>query len=139
MKLLIWLKNIKKNSAKNKVYTYGVWDLFHYGHLMVLKQAEKLGELTVGVFSDRVAEGFKRKPIMNQKERVQILKALGYKTIIQDSFYPEIKGIDIIAKGEGAGWSKENIPQFENKKSVLLNYTKGISTSQIMKRIWDRR
>jgi glycerol-3-phosphate cytidylyltransferase len=139
MKLLTWLKNIKKNSAKNKVYTYGVWDLFHYGHLKLLKQAEKLGDLTVGVFSDKVAEEFKRKPIMTAKERAKMLKELGYKVVIQNTFSPtKLKGIDIVAKAEGAGWSQEKMPRFKNKQSVLLKYTKGISTSDIMKRIWSR-
>jgi glycerol-3-phosphate cytidylyltransferase-like family protein len=99
--------------------------------------------LIIGVFTDSVAESFKRKPIMNQDERLRNLQELGWgDVILQNSFEPEILkslSVDIVAKAEGAGWSKDHIPQYENVQSVLLEYTGGISTSDIIKRVWDRR
>jgi glycerol-3-phosphate cytidylyltransferase len=122
------------------VYTYGVFDLLHYGHIRALKKAKKLGDkLIIGVFTDKVAKGFKRKPILNQKERLLAIKELGLgDVVLLKSLYPsdrDLKKATIVAKAEGAGWDKNNIPQFKDKKSVLLSYTKGISTSEIIKRI----
>ena len=40
------------------VYTYGAFDLFHSGHVQLLKEAKALGDfLIVGVFTDDVVEG----------------------------------------------------------------------------------
>lgn len=119
------------------VYTYGVFDLFHYGHLIALKNAKKLGDrLIIGVFTDRIAESFKRKPILGERDRFKLIQELEIGEVVyQDTFLPSIKA-DIIAKAEGAGWSKESIPQFPNTESVLLPYTGGISTSEIIKKIY---
>jgi glycerol-3-phosphate cytidylyltransferase len=121
------------------VYTYGVFDLLHYGHIRSLKQARALGdELVVGVFTDEVAESFKRKPILTLRERMIMLSELGYTVVIQDEFNP-IKNAtdcnaDLIAKGEGASFGKfaEDGCGINCK---LLNYTEGISTSEIIKRL----
>ena len=62
---------------RNKIFTYGVFDLFHYGHLRALKKAQSLGnKLIIGVFTDRVATEFKRKPIVNEKDRYILIKEL---------------------------------------------------------------
>lgn len=130
--------------TKKVVYTYGVFDLFHYGHLRAIKRAKRLGdELIIGVFTDSVAEGFKRKPIVNEKNRKLMLKELdmGY-VVMQDTYEPTAEflkewDISIVAKAEGAGWTKELVPKWNGIKSVLLPYTGGISTSKIIKNIYD--
>ena len=59
------------------VYTYGVFDLLHVGHVQLLREAKALGDkLIVGVFTDAVAEGFKRRPIIVQEQRVEMLFSL---------------------------------------------------------------
>jgi len=125
-----------------RIYTYGVYDLFHYGHLRALKKAKELGdELVIGVFTDKATEKFKRKPIMNEEERRNLIKELDLGEVIyQDAFLPnegvlDVLGINIVAKAEGAGWSKDEMPRFSECKSVLLDYTEGVSTSDIIKRI----
>ena len=129
-----------------RIYTYGVYDLFHYGHLRALKKAKELGdELVVGVFTDKVAESFKRKPIMNEEERTKLINELGLSMVVyQDTFLPnedilDILGIDVVAKAEGAGWSEDEMPKFKGIKSVLLDYTEGVRTSDIIKRIYDNK
>lgn len=63
-----------------RVLTFGTFDLFHYGHLMIIKRAFKLGdELIVGVSSDELNMIKKGKyPVYSQNERMQIIKALKY-------------------------------------------------------------
>lgn len=132
---------LERKRIKNRVFTYGVFDIFHYGHLRVLKAAKRLGdELIIGVFTDKVAESFKRKPIVNQADRYRLIQELDLgKVVLLEALIPteqflQKHKIDIVAKGEGAGWG-DTIPQFKTAKSVLLPYTKGISTSKIIKRL----
>jgi len=119
------------------IYTYGVFDLLHYGHIRSLKQAKKLGDkLIVGVFTDEVAESFKRKPVLTSQERMAVLYELGYNVVLQEELDPintALKyGADMIAKGAGAGF--ENI-KTDKIKLKLLDYTDGISTSEIISRL----
>jgi len=60
-----------------RVFTNGVFDLIHYGHVNFLNQARKLGdELIVLINSDSSATRIKRKPFHNWKERSDVLESL---------------------------------------------------------------
>ena len=71
-----------KNSCKkyNVIYTTGVFDLFHHGHLNILKESKKLCDyLIVGVSTDELALKVKNKnPIIPFQERSEIIKAIKY-------------------------------------------------------------
>lgn len=65
----------------NKIgYTTGVFDLFHIGHLNLLKRAKaKCKQLIVGVTTDELMLEYKgRKPVIPFKERMQIVKNIKY-------------------------------------------------------------
>lgn len=59
-------------------YTTGVFDMFHIGHLNILKKAkEQCDYLIVGVSTDEVVESYKHKtPIIPFKERIAIVQEL---------------------------------------------------------------
>ena len=61
-------------------YTTGVFDMFHIGHLNVLKNAKQYcDKLIVGVSTDElVMEYKKQKPIIPYKERIEIIKAIKF-------------------------------------------------------------
>lgn len=61
-------------------YVAGVFDLFHIGHLNILKRAkEHCDYLIVGVVSDEQAsKGKSRSPYVNERERLEIVKACRY-------------------------------------------------------------
>ena len=71
-------------------YTTGVFDLFHIGHLNIIKKAkEKCEHLIVGVSSDEIVEGYKStKPIIPLEERIEIVGAIKYvdQVVVQDNF-----------------------------------------------------
>jgi cytidyltransferase-like protein len=59
------------------VYTAGVWDLLHQGHLNLLTRSKALGEvLVVGVVSDDGTAAYKRRPLHDQRTRLEVIRAL---------------------------------------------------------------
>lgn len=69
-------------------YTTGVFDLFHIGHLNLLKRAkENCDYLIVGVSTDELVQNYKRKtPVIPYKERVEIVKSL----VFVDEVVPQV-------------------------------------------------
>lgn len=61
-------------------YTTGVYDLFHIGHLNVLRRAkENCDYLIVGVTTDELSESKKgKKPVIPFEERAEIIEALKF-------------------------------------------------------------
>lgn len=61
-------------------YTTGAFDLFHIGHLNILKRAkEQCDYLIVGVSTDEVIQGYKHKtPIIPFEERIAIVEAIKF-------------------------------------------------------------
>lgn len=61
-------------------YTTGVFDLFHIGHLNILRRAkEQCDYLIVGVSTDEVVQSYKNKtPVVPFAERIEIVSALKY-------------------------------------------------------------
>lgn len=69
-----------------KVYTCFCTDVIHEGHLNILREATRYGNVYVGVLSDEAMVGFNRFPTISLKERMEIVKETGfvYETLIQD-------------------------------------------------------
>lgn len=64
---------------ERRVYVDMVGDLFHPGHVALLRAARELGEeVVVGVLSDESAAAYKRTPIMSLAERVAVVEACRY-------------------------------------------------------------
>jgi glycerol-3-phosphate cytidylyltransferase len=61
-------------------YTSGVFDMFHIGHLNILRRAkEKCDYLIVGVSTDEVVQSYKNKtPIIPYEQRAAIVAAIRY-------------------------------------------------------------
>jgi rfaE bifunctional protein nucleotidyltransferase chain/domain len=71
------LEKIRK--GRKVVFTNGVFDLLHVGHIRYLKEARALGDiLVIGVNSDESVRALKgpTRPIQNESDRVEILAAL---------------------------------------------------------------
>ncbi len=66
-------------AATSRVYVDMVGDLFHAGHVSLLREARRHGDwLVVGVLSDDTAASYKRRPVMTLAERVAVIEACRY-------------------------------------------------------------
>lgn len=129
-------------------FTDGVYDMFHVGHLNMIREAKKRCDyLIVGVHSDEIVEGYKnRKTIINEKDRCEIVGAIKEvdKAVIN---YTRDKialwekyHFDVIFIGDD--WKgTERWINFEKELAKIgvtveyIPYTKGISTTQIRTQI----
>jgi glycerol-3-phosphate cytidylyltransferase len=70
---------MENSGAESRVYVDMVGDLFHAGHVALLREARRYGDrLVVGVLSDDTAASYKRRPVMTLAERVAVIEACRY-------------------------------------------------------------
>lgn len=128
-------------------YTAGVYDMFHIGHLNVIKNAKRLCDyLIVAVSTDEVVEANKhKKPIIPFSERMAIVEAIRYvdKVVPQTSYSIEGKiqaakdnHISIMFVGDDwKGTDKWDKVEEELSKIgvnvVYLPHTDGISSTML--------
>jgi glycerol-3-phosphate cytidylyltransferase len=130
-------------------YTQGTFDMFHVGHLNLLRNAKLYCErLIVGVNSDSLVEQYKSKvPIVNEECRAEILKAIKYvddviivdtldKNFVRKSIYFDVVFIGDDWKGSPR-WqvTEENLLKEFSVKVIYLKHTEGISSSILRRRI----
>lgn len=133
--------------GKKLVFTNGVFDILHVGHVRYLQQARELGDaLVVAINSDRSARELKgdARPLMNDNERAEILAALAcvdYVTIFDDisprALVAELLP-DVLVKG--GDYTVDQIHGREEVEAaggrvVSLPFVKGVSTSKVIERI----
>ena len=132
-------------------YTTGVYDLFHIGHLNVLRNAKQYCEkLIVGVSTDEVVQKNKNKtPVIPFNERIEIVKAIRYvdEAYAQEDYSAEYKikrikelGVDVLFVGsDWQGTEKWNNLEKQLKKIgvdvVYLPHTDGISSTELIIKI----
>ncbi len=69
--------SIEKEKIKTIVYSYVTGDLFHYGHLRLLQNANELGDFHVcGVLTNDAIKTYKGEPVADFKERKSIVSSL---------------------------------------------------------------
>ncbi|MBO4214610.1 MAG: glycerol-3-phosphate cytidylyltransferase [Lachnospiraceae bacterium] len=122
-----------------KVITYGTFDLFHIGHLNLLRRAKELGDyLIVAVSTDRFNLEEKGKICaISDTDRMEIVRAIRYvdEVIPEDSWDQKVKdckkyGIDVFVMGDD--WKgKFDFLKDEGVEVVYLPRTEGISSTKI--------
>lgn len=132
------------------VYVIGVFDLFHSGHVELLRRAKLLGDkLIVAINSDEMVATYKRSPFINENDRLKIVESCRYVDsafIIRQYDNKElIKRYKISKIVHGDDWETESYMQQirvsssfleeNNCELVLIPYTEGISTSGLIKKI----
>jgi D-glycero-beta-D-manno-heptose 1-phosphate adenylyltransferase len=129
------------------VFTNGVFDLLHPGHLRYLQQSRGLGNtLVVGVNSDRSVRAIKgeSRPVTPEHERAEILAALACVDVVvlfdEDTPYALISRLqpDVLVKG--ADWPEEamvgrDIVEARGGRVVRVPFEPGYSTTNVIEKI----
>ena len=133
-------------------YTTGVFDMFHIGHLNILKRAkEQCDYLIVGVSTDELVQSYKNKlPIIPYAERSAIVEAIKY----VDKVVPQ-KNRDKIAAFNEFKFNKMfvgddckgkplfvEVEEYLNKNGaevVYFPYTQGTSSSILREKVLNQK
>ncbi len=125
-----------------KVFTVGVYDLLHIGHVELFRKARALGDyLIVAVQDSEVVKAFKPEAqlLYTTEERCYMARAIRY--VDEVVVYRDVKDIvkevdfDIFVKGpdqqhagfqEAVRWCEQ-----QGRQVVTLQRTEGISTSEL--------
>ncbi len=144
------IKNIlakAKKERKTVVFTNGCFDLLHRGHLHLLREAKKRGDiLVVALNSDRSVKAIKGpdRPIFPDSERAELIAALemvDYVTCFDEPDpYEVIRELkpDVLVKG--GDWPKDSIVgadivEGRGGKVAVVPHLEGHSTTEIIERM----
>ena len=128
-------------------YTYGVYDLFHIGHINLFKRIkEKCDKLIVGVHNDEQVMTYKKAPIISYADRLEMVKSCRY----VDDVYENADLIttnDLLFKlnADYVFAGRENLEyinkyyQVSDDKLILLDRTSHICTSDVINKIIKNR
>ena len=129
-------------------YTTGVFDMFHIGHLNILRRAKEQCEyLIVGVSTDELVKKYKNKTtIIPFCDRAQIVSAIKYvDEVVPQNDMEKLKAIkkyNVDAVFVGSDW--KGTPQWQNYekefemvgcKVEYLDHTDGISSTILRERL----
>lgn len=147
--MVIRMHKTDSKPVQTRVYVDMVGDLFHMGHVALLKAAREMGDwLVVGVLSDEVVEAYKRRPIMSLDERTSVIRSCRY----VDEVIPgapdrvtidflDSHGIAFIVHGDDIVLSSTNHVYAEVAAAGrlrLIPRTNSISTTEIIRRVKER-
>jgi rfaE bifunctional protein nucleotidyltransferase chain/domain len=144
---LLGVRKGLRAEGKSLVFTNGVFDLLHVGHIRYLAEARALGDaLVVAINSDRIVRELKGegRPVINESERAELLAALRHVTYVTvfDDVSPRtlIAALlpDVLVKGGDYGLDeihgREEV-EAAGGKVVSLPFVAGASTSLIIERM----
>ena len=129
-------------------YTTGVYDMFHIGHLNILKRAKEICDyLIVGVSTDELVKSYKNKtPMIPFNERCAIVESCRYvdRVVAQENMdkINAWKNLNFNVMFHGDEWKGSDlynkyVEDFNNigVEVVFLEHTKGISSSIILEKL----
>ena len=134
-------------AGRKLVFTNGVFDILHVGHVRYLAEARSFGDaLVVAINSDATVRKLKGagRPLMNQDERAEILgamRAVTYVTIFDDvsprSLIAELLP-DVLVKG--GDYALDEIHGREEVEAaggrvISLPFVEGVSTTRLLEKM----
>ncbi|MCI7076902.1 adenylyltransferase/cytidyltransferase family protein [Campylobacter sp.] len=137
---------------KELVYVPMAVDILHPGHINIIKQAAKYGKVIVGLFSDEAIKSYKRVPYMNYEMRKIIIENVkGVDEVICQEikdYSPNLIKLKPKYMVHGTDWRQGPLADVRQKAIDLMaswggeviepEYTKGVSSSQLIKTIKER-
>ena len=131
-----------------RVYVDMVADLFHVGHVNLMRNAKQFGDyLIVGVHSDEEVASYKRRPIINEKDRYEIVENCrlvdkiikGSPLLITEEFIKK-HNIDLVVHGDDISAAVAYQHHIILKLGIVkyVPYTAGTSTTKIIEKIKNK-
>lgn len=140
------------------VITLGTFDMLHIGHIKLFQKCKELagcGKVTVGINSDEFIERYKgKRPVMTYKERMDVILQLKLVDAVfkNNQTYGDAKQVLLDSKSDmiviGSDWArKDYVGQLgldwdwldDHQIGICyVNYSQGISTTEIKRRISER-
>ena len=146
------LKNIKK-IKRPIVFLPMAVDFLHHGHTRIIKKASKYGSVIVGLMTDSGLKSYKGKPILNFRQRKEIIsqiKNIHYIIPLEGLIYCQIaEKIKVDFFVHGNDWKKG--PQKKERQKLInlikkwrgkvidIPYTKSISSTKIKKIVFSKK
>ena len=136
-------KNVVVPKDQYTAYTYGVYDMFHVGHLNLFKRIkDNFSKLIVGVHNDNDVITYKSKPIISYEDRLEIIKSCKYvdevyenaDLVVTNNLLDKLKSDYVVAGRENKEYIK-NYYQVDDDKLHLIKRTKNICSSDIKNKI----
>lgn len=136
-------------ASKKTVYVGMSADMIHPGHLNILREAAKLGSVTVGVLTDAAIASYKRLPYLDYDQRAEIVSALkGVDRVVPQTtldYVPNLRELKPDYVVHGDDW-KEGVQQKTRQriieamaewggKVIDIPYTQGISSTAMNQRL----
>ena len=120
-------------------------DLIHHGHLNIIKEAKKYGEVVVGLLTDSAIASYKRLPVLSYEERKTVVENIvGVNEVIPQitlDYIPNIEKLKPDYVVHGDDWKSGVQSQVRLKvidklkewggKVIDVPYTKGVSSTKL--------
>jgi cytidyltransferase-like protein len=130
-----------------KVYVGMSADLIHPGHLNIISEARKLGEVTIGLLTDKAIAGYKRLPFLNYDQRKIIVENIkGVEKVVPQEtldYVPNLISLKPDYVVHGDDWktgvqksTRERVIEALKEwggELIEIEYTKGISSTLLNK------
>ncbi|MEK7383197.1 MAG: adenylyltransferase/cytidyltransferase family protein [Elusimicrobiota bacterium] len=148
LKKLLTLRELWRWEGRTVVFTNGVYDILHAGHVKLLEKAKDQGDLlVVGINSDssvRLLEKAPGRPVNNWRDRAEVIASLGcvaavvgFREQTPERLMSRLRP-DIQVKG--GDYKPKDLPEGKYAgRVVIVPLKKGYSTSALIKRMQDKR
>lgn len=148
LKKLLTLRELWRWEGRRVVFTNGVYDILHAGHVKLLERARAQGDLlVVGVNSDssvRLLDKAPGRPVNKWRDRAEVIAALGFVDAVvgfsegtPERLMSRLRP-DIHVKG--GDYKPQDLPEGKYAgRVVIVPLKKGYSTSGLIARLQDKR
>ena len=134
---------------REKVYIGMTVDILHHGHINVIKEARKYGDIIIGLLTDSAISEHKRLPYMTWEERKEVIENIeGVKQVVpqeQWDYAPTLLKYKPSYMVHGTDWQEGPLAPYRKLAIDALNqfggqlieveYTQGISSSQVLNKL----
>ncbi|MEA2594787.1 MAG: D-beta-D-heptose 7-phosphate kinase / D-beta-D-heptose 1-phosphate adenosyltransferase [Thermomicrobiales bacterium] len=147
LKTLAAILDAERYAGKTIVFTNGVFDILHAGHVQILQRAKRLGDvLVVGLNSDASVRRLKgeARPINHERDRLALVAALD--PVDHAILFEEDTPADLIralrphVHVKGGDYTAESLPEIDAVREVgarveILSLVEGRSTTNVIRKI----